>query len=110
MIYTLDISKYNSWYRASAVPKLRINAFHRLQAFPLNTTEKLIDTYLKENYHITLKSVCYLVILNCSIEEQGDQLVVTLLDKNLDKLARIITYGTGKFSGSRILPFIFNKL
>lgn len=97
-------------YKAIMKPKLKLTAFHRLNAFPINTTEKLLDLYLRENHQVTLKYACYLIILNCTVEEQQDELVITIKDKKLDKLARLITYGTGRLSGSRILSFLFNKL
>ena len=109
MIYTIDLSNYTWVYRKIAKPKFKVNAFHRLKVFPLNTAEKLLDKYLQENYQITLKQACYLIILHCTIEEQEDELVITLTSKKLDKLARLITYGTGRLSGSRILPFILQK-
>ena len=97
-------------YKAVMKPKLKLTAFRRLNAFPINTTEKLLDQYLRENHQVTLKYACYLIILNCTVEEQRDELVITIANKKLDKLARLITYGTGRISGSRILPFLFNKL
>lgn len=110
MIYTINISKYTPIYRSVAKAKFKRNAFKRLQLFPFNTTEKLLDNYLQEHHQLTLKYACYLIIRECTIEEQQDDLVVTVNNKHLDKLARIITYGTGKCSGSRILPFIFQKI
>jgi hypothetical protein len=110
MIYTIDLSNYTAAYRAAVKPKFKLNAFRRLQAFPICTTEKLLDNYLRENHQITLKYACYLIILNCNIDEQEEELIITLTDKKLEKLARLITYGTGKVSGSRILPFALNKL
>jgi hypothetical protein len=110
MIYTINTSKYTPIYRSVAKAKFKRNAFKRLQLFPCNTTEKLLDNYLQEQYQLTLRYACYLIIRECTIEEQQDDLVVTIKNKHLDKLARIITYGTGKFSGSRILSFIFQKI
>ena len=110
MIYTINISNYTNNYRAVAVPKFKFMALHRLQAFPTNTTEKLLDRHLREQHKITLKHACYLIVLHCTIEEQEDDLVITIADKNLEKLARLITYGTGRISGSRILSFAFQKL
>ena len=109
MIFTIDLSNYTPLYRSVAKAKFKLNAIKRLQLFPLKTTEKLLDTHLRENYQITLKYLCYLIILNCTVEEQQDELTITLSDKKLDKLARLITYGTGKISGSRILPFILQQ-
>ncbi len=110
MIYTINLSNYTPAYQLVAKPKFKFNAFKRLRAFPVYTTEKLLDQYITKTYNMTLKYACYLIILNCQVEESEDSLVITLPNKELDKLARVITYGTGKISGSRILSFIFNKL
>lgn len=110
MIYTINLSNYTLAYRLIAKPKFKFNAFKRLRSFPINTAEKLLNKYLTEHYNMTLNYACYLIIISCHIEELEDNLVVTIPNKELDKLARLITYGTGKISGSRILSFIFNKL
>lgn len=110
MIYTIKLSEYTPLYRSVAKPRFKRTAFRRLQSFPLNTAEKQLDSYLQEQYQLTLKYACYLILRKCNIEEQQDELVITIVDKKLDKLARLITYGTGKISGSRILAFMFQKL
>lgn len=110
MVYTINLSNYMPTYRAMIKSKFKYNALRRLRAFPMNVTEKLLDEYLRSEYQITLKYACHLIILNCSVEENKDDLIITLTNKNLDKLARAITYGTGRLSGSRILPFILNKV
>lgn len=110
MIYTINTSSYNSYYKAFIKDSLKLNAFKRLNYFPMQVTEKLLDKYLKENYQMTLKYTCYLIILNCRVDESKEEIVVSMLDKKLDRLARIITFGTGKLLGSRIIPFIFGKL
>lgn len=110
MLYTINLSNYNSSYKKIMISKFKVNALHRLKAFPFNTTEKLLDVYLKENYKVTLNYACYLIILHCKVEEIKDGLSVVLTDKWLNKIARLITYGTGRLCGSRILAFILNKL
>lgn len=110
MTYTIHLSSYNTAYRKLHVAKFKRTAISRLMAFPRATTEKLLDTYLRDQYQITLTYACYSIILKCKIEEIKDELVVTISDPQLDKLARMITFGTGKLSGSQILAFALNKL
>ena len=43
------------------------------------------------------------------VEESKDELQILIKDKQLDTIARIITFGNGRFLGSRIIPFIFGK-
>ena len=110
MVYTINLSNYSPIYKKIKISKFKFNALHRLKAFPFNTTEKLLDDYLRKNYEMTLNYACYLIILHCKVEEIKDSLSITLVDKDLDKIARLITYGTGRLCGSRILSFILNKL
>jgi hypothetical protein len=109
MIFTINTKYYNSSYKKLLKSKLKLNAIRRLRNFPINTTEKLLNNYLKENYNMTLIYACYLIILNSKVEESKDELQILIKDKQLDKIARIITFGTGRFLGSRIIPFIFGK-
>lgn len=110
MIYTISKFNYTSAYKEIFKKKFKLNALKRFRSFPIAVTEKLLDKYLKEKYNITLTNVCYLLILNCKIEESKDTFVITVNDKQLDKFARLITFGTGRLSGSRIIPFMFGKI
>lgn len=109
MIFTINTKYYNSSYKKLLKSKVKLNAIRRLRNFPINTTEKLLNNYLKENYNMTLIYACYLIIINSKVEESKDDLQILIKDKQLDTIARIITFGTGRFLGSRIIPFIFGK-
>lgn len=109
MIFTIDTQYYNSSYKKLFKSKIKLNAIQRLRYFPINTSEKLLNNYLKENYNMTLMYACYLIILQSKIEESENEIQILIKDKQLDKIARIITFGTGRFLGSRIIPFIFGK-
>lgn len=110
MVFTINTKQYNQIYKKLLKSKIKRNAIKRLNNFPMNTTEKLLNNYLKENYKMTLLYACYVVILKSNIEETEEELQIIIKDKQLDKLARIITFGTGKVLGSRILPFVFGKV
>ena len=109
MVYTLQLSNYTNYYKMKLKKGFKIIALQRLRYFPINTTEKILDEYLKTNFKISLMQACYLIISACKIEEEKDTLVVSMLNTKLDNIARIITFGTGKVLGSRIIPFILGK-
>ena len=110
MIYTINLTNYNISYKTKAKERFKQRALFRVAGFPVHPTEILLDGYLQKNYDVSLKHACYLIILNCHVEEVKDSLIITLSNKKLDKLARLITYGTGKILGSRILAAALGKL
>lgn len=74
-------------------------------------TEKLLDKYLIENYNIPLIVACLRIIKNAKYQlNYQNEIIVTVPDKKLDKIASIITFGTGKLVGSTILRYAFEKI
>lgn len=71
---------------------------------PLGTTELLIDNYLRKTYNTTIRKACLDILNNMKfyLNLQGE-IIVKIPDKQLNEIARIITYGTGKLIGSSIL-------
>lgn len=67
-------------------------------------TEVLLDAYLNSEYKTSIQQACC-QILDCikfNFTFDGE-IVLTIPDKKLHELAKIITYGTGKLVGSSIL-------
>lgn len=110
MVFTIDTSNFTSSYKKIIKSKIKINALQRLRYFPIRVSEKLLDKYLKENYNMTLLYACYLIILNSRVEQSSEEIKIFIIDKELDEIARVITFGTGRYLGSRIIPFIFGKI
>ena len=69
-----------------------------------------LDRYLLENYDTDLVSTCLKIInaANYSFDYSGN-LIINILDKKLDKLAGIITFGNEKVPGSNILKYAFGR-
>lgn len=67
-------------------------------------TDIVLNQYLLDNYKISLKNACLAIIMKCSVNSNfnGD-MIITIIDKQLDALAELITFGTGKIKGSDIL-------
>lgn len=73
--------------------------------FPMRATENDLEKYLWENYHKLLKPLCFEILNNLYITNDAGEVTLAIKDKKLEKIARLITYGTGKIKGSRILTY-----
>lgn len=107
MIFTTKIN--NLYYAKHFKGYIRKIALQKLIYFPQKATEKALDQYLKNNYKITLNFACRLIALKCKIsyEQETNSYIITTVDNYIDKLARLITFGTSKINGSKILRFMF---
>jgi hypothetical protein len=90
------------------VEQLRTNTLLRayiiIDNYPLHTSEKLLDKYLTQQYKSSLKNLCVKLLLNLTFYINNENnLILIFKDKKYDKLAQLITYGTGAIPGSRIL-------
>ena len=84
------------------------NAYIQLALYQKGVTEVLLDRYLRENYKISLYEACKKILhaARFSLNMQ-QEIIVTIPEETTNKLARIITYGTGKLVGSNILRNMF---
>lgn len=72
-------------------------------------SELLLSRYLQENYGVSLRTACLDILQNTRYNlNMKQEIVVTIPDPTLNKIAKIITYGTGKVSGSHILKDMLN--
>ena len=87
-----------------AIYRAKQQAQIKLTLFRTGITETLISRYLQENYNMTLKTACKAILQNARYNLNLDMdLIITIPDPELNKIAKLITYGTGKLAGSRIL-------
>lgn len=102
MFYIIKIDNKNP----ISITKLKtlVRARSLISLYPMRGTEIILNNYLIENYKLTLKNACFLLLTNLkfSIGEENE-IIMFFKDKKYDKLARIITYGIGTISGSQIL-------
>jgi hypothetical protein len=75
-----------------------------LRLCELGVTELLLDKYLQRTYKINFRDAC-LKILDDMIflKNMQNEIIAKVPDKELNQIARIITYGTGLIPGSTIL-------
>jgi hypothetical protein len=84
--------------------KTLVRARSLISLYPMRGTEVILNNYLIENYKLTLKNACFLLLANLQLSAgEEDEIIMFFKDEKYDKLARIITYGINDISGSRIL-------
>lgn len=69
----------------------------------MRSAEQRLERLIYSEYGITLKSACLRVLNDCIITDNGDTMSISTKSKQMDKLARLITYGNGVVAGSPIL-------
>ena len=81
-----------------------LNAYFIIQKYPLRASEALMDTYIQQQYKTSLKNLCVKLLLDLTFyEDDSGNLILLFKNPKSDAIARLITYGNGVISGSRIL-------
>jgi hypothetical protein len=84
--------------------KTLVRARSLISLYPMRGTEVILNNYLVENYKLTLKNACFLLLANLRVSAgEEDEIVMFFKDDKYSKLAQIITYGIDDISGSQIL-------
>jgi hypothetical protein len=84
--------------------KTLVRARSLISLYPMRGTEIILNNYLIENYKLTLKNACFLLLANLQFSEgEENEIIFFFKDEKYDQLARIITYGIDNISGSQIL-------
>lgn len=87
-----------------AIYRAKRTARIRLALFRLGPAEVLLSRYLLENHNLTLQQACINILQNARFNLNiKREIIVTIPDPELNNLAKLITYGTGKIQGSKIL-------
>lgn len=84
--------------------KIILRARSLISLYPMRGTEVILNNYLIENYKLTLKNACFLLLANLQLSAgEENEIVIFFKNDTYEKLARIITYGIDSISGSQIL-------
>lgn len=84
--------------------KTLVRARTLISLYPMRGTEIILNNYLVENYKVTLKNLCLLLLANLYFSEgEENEIIMFFKDDKYAKLAQLITYGIGNVSGSQIL-------
>ena len=84
--------------------KTLVRARSLISLYPTRGTEVILNNYLVDNYKLTLKNACFLLLANLQFSTgEENEIVMFFKEDKYDKLASIITYGIEGISGSQIL-------
>ena len=84
--------------------KTLVRARSLISLYPMRGTEVILNNYLVDNYKLTLKNACFLLLANLQVSAgEDDEIIMFFKDDRYNKLAQIITYGIDDISGSQIL-------
>lgn len=84
--------------------KTLVRARSLISLYPMRGSEVILNNYLLENYKLTLKNACLLLLANLQVSESDEnEIVLFFREDKYIKLAQIITYGIDDISGSQIL-------
>lgn len=76
--------------------------------YKITPAHKQLNNYLWKEFGLNIKSASTLVIANSRIQKnKNNELIITFPAKKIEKLAAILTYGTGKVQGCSILKDAF---
>ena len=90
----------------ASIVKLKaiVRARSLISLYPMRGSEVSLNNYLLENYKLTLKNACLLLLANLQVSEgEENELVMFFKEDKYIKLAQIITYGIDDIPGSQIL-------
>ena len=108
MFFTVPNSKYLSPKQLST--SILMNAYFVVSQFPLKASDRLLDDYLQATYKINLKNLCAKLLLDLTfMKDDEGNFVMVFRDPEMDKLARLVTYGTGIIPGSKILQIALKR-
>ena len=85
---------------------LKLIAFSSIYYHKMTTNDKLLNNYLEQNYHKSLKTICKNLIWNkivINIDNTTNKVIITFKDIESDNLATLITYGNEQVPGSNLL-------
>lgn len=104
----ITVKNINNWPEAYFKYHIMNRARIYAAGFKYGADGIALDQYLTKNYSIGLRAACLKLLCNLSLDFQGDSCVLYFKNNYYDKLARLITYGTGQLKGISILKKMFS--
>ena len=105
-----DLTNVNAQDIDYLVSRTKWDARRRIISYQQKTQEKLLDKYIRQNYKTSLIQMCLKIVSKANYLHDTNgtkEITITITDPNLDKIASLTTYGTGKIQGSNILKNAF---
>lgn len=105
------VNPYDRSLLKSYGSKMFLKARQRIRQYKTGVSEIALNNYCIKKYKKPLKYMCLVILYNSKFYEGYDnEVIVKILRRDLDELAKLITYGTGKLQGSSILQNAFKPL
>lgn len=89
--------------------KIKRDARRLVLFYKCGPTEILLNDYCLQHYGQTLKAVCLKLVSSCQLQVAPGEIVILFGTKDQDRLASLITYGSGTLPGSAILRHAFGR-
>ena len=91
--------------------KMFLKARQRIRQYKTGASEIALNNYCIKKYKKPLKHMCLLILYKSKFYKGFEnEVIVKIPRRDLDELAKLITYGTGKLQGSGILQNAFKPL
>lgn len=105
------LTDYNNFTYDQIKSKIIYEARRYIIWAPMKASELTLNKYLVKEMGKSLKSICLSIIYNCNITVNKEkELTITFKTKEINRLAELVTFGTGKIPGCKILVTAFNVL
>ena len=105
--------KFYTECRNQSIDYCKVRAFkaakNKILLYKFGADEKILDHYLKQHSHITLKLLCLNILFHTKFYSDLDGKLVISIDDKWDRYAKLITYGNGRMNGSKILIRAFGE-
>ena len=102
----------NDIYTADNIKvKIKNSARRYIALSPMKASELELNRYLIKTMSKSLKGACLDILYNSNISiDENKEIIITFKTKEIDQLAELITFGTGRVPGSKILMKAFRVL
>ena len=107
MFFTIESNKYLNKEQQRA--EILMSAYFIIKNYPLKASDTLLNNFLKQHYNDELKNLCIKILLNLIFYKDKDHFILSFKNPEIEKLARLITYGNGKVPGSQILQVALKR-
>jgi hypothetical protein len=98
----INKQRYNFWILRGATLAIA--------TYRVTPANKKLNDYLWKEFGLNIKAACSMMVANCKVQKnQSNEIIITFPAKKIDRLASIITYGTGKIQGCSILQDAFGR-
>ena len=87
----------------------KLRAKRIISTYVLKSNDIILNNYLSDTFNINLRALCLLLLVQSEQAfDAENNMYIYWKDPKYDKLVRLITYGTGKIPGSKILQKAFS--